>query len=258
MKLRRVRRSHNADPRSGTPGETANPHTFESTVDDWALAIAAEVRPYTMTTMPRIVSVIDATHYVVEREISGALVECGVWRGGSILAMIRTLQHRGVADRDIYLFDTFDGMTEPGEADTSKFDGSATDAWRTARAKDARPWGHLFQPEVFNLADLRSLLTATGYPESKLHYVEGPVERTIPGAAPTEIAVLRLDTDWYESTRHELNCLFPALRDGGVLIIDDYGHWEGCRRAVDEYFANNGSRPLLHRIDYTGRMAIKH
>jgi hypothetical protein len=74
---------------------------------------------------------------------------------------------------------------------------------------------------------------------------------------PEQIAVLRLDTDFYESTRHELRHLYPRLVHGGVLIIDDYGHWAGARKAVDEYIAEEGIRLLLNRIDYTGRIAIK-
>jgi hypothetical protein len=97
----------------------------------------------------------------------------------------------------------------------------------------------------------------TGYPQHKLHFIRGRVEDTIPVEAPERISLLRLDTDWYESTRHELIHLFPRLASGGVVIIDDYGHWKGARRAVDEYFRENGIPILLNRIDYTGRTAIK-
>ena len=88
--------------------------------------------------------------------------------------------------------------------------------------------------------------------------MRGPVEQTIPATVPGQLALLRLDTDWYESTRHELEHLYPALETGGVLIVDDYGHWDGAARAVDEYFARQGSPLLLTRTDYTGRMAVKH
>jgi len=104
---------------------------------------------------------------------------------------------------------------------------------------------------------VRSTLEATGYPAERLHLVRGPVEETLPGHAPEQLALLRLDTDWYESTRHELEHLYPRLASGGVLIVDDYGHWEGARSAVDEYFAQHGPAPLLHRTDYTGRVAVK-
>jgi O-methyltransferase len=85
----------------------------------------------------------------------------------------------------------------------------------------------------------------------------GKVEDTFPKDTPDKIAILRLDTDWYESTRHELIHLYPKLSIGGVLIIDDYGHWEGARKAVDEYINDNTLRILLNRIDYTGRIAVK-
>jgi hypothetical protein len=100
-------------------------------------------------------------------------------------------------------------------------------------------------------------MATTGYPETKVHYVRGKVEDTIPGTMPGEIAILRLDTDWYESTRHELVHLFPLLTRGGVLILDDYGHWQGARAAVDEYFDQYRQPILLNRIDETGRIAIK-
>ena len=74
---------------------------------------------------------------------------------------------------------------------------------------------------------------------------------------PKQIALLRLNTDWFESTYHELVHLYPLLSKGGVLIIDDYGHWQGARKAVDTYFKEQGIYPLLHRIDYTGRIMQK-
>ena len=104
---------------------------------------------------------------------------------------------------------------------------------------------------------MRALLLNTGYPHDLLHFVRGPVEQTVPAQAPARLALLRLDTDWYESTRHELEHLFPRLAPGGVLMIDDYGHWEGARRAVDEYFASEHPPLLLSRVDYTGRVAVK-
>lgn len=103
---------------------------------------------------------------------------------------------------------------------------------------------------------MRQLLFATGYPQERLHFVRGRVEDTLPEQAPERIALLRLDTDWYESTHHELVHLYPRLADRGVLIVDDFGHWDGARRAVEEYFADQPPL-LLHRTDYTARIAIK-
>lgn len=211
--------------------------------------------PYTMTGVPRLAALIDAVRYCVRRGTPGAFAECGVWRGGSVLAMILTLQELGVSDRDIHLYDTFEGMTAPTERDVSPFHPPALDLWEQAQG---RPWPELFDPQTFNEAAVRETLLATAYPEERLHLIRGPVEETLPQHAPDLLALLRLDTDWYESTRHELLHLYPRLSDGGVLIVDDYGHWEGCRQAVDEYFADHVAPPLLNRIDYAGRIAVKH
>jgi hypothetical protein len=219
--------------------------------------ILEQARPYTMTSRERLLANMDAVAYVVARGIPGALVECGVWRGGSTLAMIRTLQRLEVDDRDIYLYDTFEGMTLPTDADTSRFEPPALTQWEQTQAGET-PWADAFGPDAFDVDGVRALLAETGYPQERLHVVVGPVEQTIPGASPMQIALLRLDTDWYESTRHELMHLYPVLTDGGVLIIDDYGHWDGARRAVDEYFRDHASPLLLNRVDYTGRAAIKH
>jgi hypothetical protein len=100
-------------------------------------------------------------------------------------------------------------------------------------------------------------MALSGYDAARLRFVKGKVEDTVPAQAPARIAILRLDTDWYESTRHELEHLDPRLSPGGVLIIDDYGHWAGCRQAVDEYFASRKLHALLNRVDYTGRIAVK-
>jgi O-methyltransferase len=100
-------------------------------------------------------------------------------------------------------------------------------------------------------------MLSTGYPEENLIFVKGKVENTIPGVTPDRICLLRLDTDWYESTYHELNYLFPRLSVNGVIIIDDYGHWQGAREAVDKYFQAKNVKILLNRIDYSGRVGIK-
>src|SRR5437773_5710167 len=100
-------------------------------------------------------------------------------------------------------------------------------------------------------------MAATGYPTAKLHFVQGMVEETIPATVPARIAILRLDTDWYQSTRHELEHLYPLVSHIGVLIVDDYGYWKGARKAVDEYFARAQTPMLLHRIDSAGRIGVK-
>jgi O-methyltransferase len=237
--------------RSHAPPEPAQeiPEEYRSIVE--------AALPYTMTGPARLTALIDAVTYCQSRGVEGSLIECGVWRGGSVLAMILALQAVDADPRDIYLYDTFDGMTEPTEHDRSPHERSAIETWDEAKRNDQMPWSPMFGPEAFSEAQVRETLLATGYPRDRLHFIRGPVEQTLPDAAPSSLALLRLDTDWYESTRHELIHLYPRLVPGGVLIIDDYGHWEGARRAVDEYFASVAPRPLFNRIDYTGRIAVK-
>jgi hypothetical protein len=220
--------------------------------------IVERALPYTMTGPARMLALIDGVRYCAARGIPGAFAECGVWRGGSVLAMLLTLQELGDERRDIYLYDTFEGMTPPTEHDVSDIDPPALETWQDAEREQRPAWDELFSPDLFNEDAVRELLTDTGYPADRLHFVRGPVEETLPETVPERIALLRLDTDWYESTRQELRYLFPLLEPGGVLIIDDYGHWRGARRAVDEYFGAEHPPVLLSRIDYTGRIAIKH
>jgi hypothetical protein len=218
-------------------------------------AIVERALPYTMAGIPRMRALIDAVRYCVRRGVPGAFAECGVWRGGSVLAMILTLQELGVDDRDVWLYDTFEGMTRPTEQDVSVTQLAALELWERT---EGRPWPEFFNEELFNEEQVRETVLSTGYPAERVRFVRGPVEETLPAHAPERLALLRLDTDWYESTRHELIHLYPRLADGGVLIVDDYGEWEGARRAVDEYFSEHAPPVLLHRIDRGGRIAIKH
>jgi len=169
-----------------------------------------------------------------------------------MMAAAKTLLGLGREDRDLYLFDTFEGMPSPGGEDVD-FTGAAA-AGRLATespGEDDSVW--CYAP----LEEVRRTLASTGYEANRLHFIKGMVEETIPDQAPARIAVLRLDTDWYESTKHELVHLFPRLASGGVLILDDYGHWLGARQAMDEYITETGTTILLHRIDYSGRIGVK-
>jgi hypothetical protein len=168
------------------------------------------------------------------------------------MLMALTLLQLGDASRRIYLFDTFAGMTRPGDVDRRGRDGAEQlTRWQHFQREHHNDWAYAPMDEV------RANLAATGFPAERLQLVEGEVEATLPERAPEGVALLRLDTDWYQSTRHELLHLYPRLAAGGVLIIDDYGSFEGARRAVDEYFGEAGGGPFLHRIDSTGRIAIK-
>ena len=219
--------------------------------------IVKKALPFTMTGVMRLRALVDCVRYCVAAEVKGAFAECGVWRGGSVLAMVLTLQDEGIDDRDIFLYDTFEGMTEPSVHDVSAHEQPALATWRSAQERDEKPWDGFFNEETFSEEDVRERLIATGYPAERLHFVRGRVEDTIPAVVPPTLALLRLDTDWYESTLHEMDHLYPRLTKGGVLIVDDYGHWEGARRAVDEHLAGCEERLLLTPVDYSARVAIK-
>lgn len=215
------------------------------------IKIIERVQPFTMTSPERISALCDAVRYLNKSFVQGAIVECGVWRGGSTLAAILTLLESDCRDREVWLYDTFEGMTEPTGIDVDFLGQPADRLLSGADRNDAESIWCCSQ-----LDEVRQLLRSSCYPESKLRFVVGPVESTIPIQAPEQIALLRLDTDWYESTCHELTHLLPKLVPGGILIVDDYGHWEGCRRAVDEYFEANQVPMFLNRIDYTGRIGV--
>lgn len=215
--------------------------------------IIGRVRPFTMTSSSRIWSLLKSVQYIQENSIPGDFVECGVWRGGSVMAMAFQLSSLGVTDRRIWLYDTFEGMTPPSTADVETVGGmSAEDLLaRTNVADGNNVWC------VAGLGDVKANLTLTGYPSNQFTFVQGDVAQTLLDSVPESISLLRLDTDWYESTKAELEFLYPRLTTGGVCILDDYGQWAGARLAVDEFFQDLGARPLMNPIDYSGRIFVK-
>ena len=211
------------------------------------------VQPYTMTSPERLWSLIDGVRFVIEENLEGDFVECGVWRGGSVMAMALELNRLGVSDRNLWLYDTFTGMTEPTDTDVESGTGKrAADLLRTTDVGDGNNiWC------VADRTDVEANIASTGYPTGLMTLVEGDVSETLHRTLPSEVALLRLDTDWYESTKSCMEMLYPKLIPGGVCILDDYGHWAGARRAVDEYFDKHGPRPFMHVIDYGGRVFMK-
>jgi O-methyltransferase len=211
------------------------------------------VRPLTMTSPERLVSLSRGIDHIVRQRIPGDIVECGVWRGGSMLLVARKLARLKDTGRKLYLFDTFEGMSEPGKEDVSAVDNtSAKDLMNVAdKMAGDNVWCYSALDEV------KANLGKGGYPMENIRFIKGKVEDTLPEPSIGQIALLRLDTDWYESTKHELETLYEKLVPGGILIIDDYGHWSGSQKAVDEFIAANNISIFLQRIDYTGRMAVK-
>lgn len=212
------------------------------------------VRPYTMTSVERVEAVCAATEHIVRYDIPGAFVEAGVWMGGSSMAAAATLVRLGVQDRRFILYDTFEGIPAPGAEDALiGSDHASVLRWWEKENRDPDKAGWL----TASVEQVRSNMGLTGYDLDRVQLVKGLVEQTVPATAPEQIALLRLDTDWYSSTKVELEVMFPRLAPGGVLIVDDYGFTEGARKAVDDYLAGYPHPVFLHRIDSCGRLAVK-
>ncbi len=215
------------------------PHYFE---------INDRVEPFTMTSLSRVFALIAAAEHVSGKGVQGAVVECGVWKGGSTMAALLALARLKDFSREVWLYDTFEGMAAP-----TRQDGDEHTQLFTSYARDdgGSDWCRA------EIGEVVTNIESCGYPMEKVKFVKGRVEDTIPGNLPDRISVLRLDTDWYESTKHELEHLYPRLASGGILIIDDYGAFAGVKQAVDEYFAAQKIDSFLHRIDTTGRLLVK-
>jgi hypothetical protein len=207
------------------------------------------VHPYTMTDAVRMRALANAVVNTAYQ--GGCFVECGVWRGGSVMLIAATLMQLGITDRDIYLYDTFEGMSVPSGHDITSDGELAQDIIDNPRFHDKVM---CVADEVEVLGNLRQ----ARYPMELFKVVKGDVLKTIPETLPSNISVLHLDTDWYESTKHELTWLWPRVQANGIVIIDDYGFWQGCRKAVDEWIAEQHINGPLEEIDFTARRIVKH
>lgn len=193
-----------------------------------------------------------AVEYVVANNVPGVFVECGVEQGAQEVEWIYALKALG-ARRTIVLYDTFAGLTRPGEHDYTLSTATICSAsresvlheWESRRVTDKlNTW--CYSP----LDRVKANLESIGYPGATLQYVVGDVMDTLRDEAslPDAIAILRLDTDWYESSKYELERLYDRVSPGGVVIFDDYYHWNGQRKATDEFFASIGERPDIRPI----------
>jgi O-methyltransferase len=212
-------------------------------------SIVSRALPFTMTSVERLVSLVNAVDYLIRNDIPGDIAECGVWRGGSIMATALALIAAGDTSRTLYLYDTFEGMTDPSNKDTD-FAGKSAISLLQKYRKGTDIWCYA------TLEEVQKNIYSTGYPRNKIKFIKGKVEDTLPSVRPEKLSLLRLDTDWYESTKVELEILYPVLHKNGILIIDDYGYWQGARQAVDEYFETRNIRVFLHRIDNTARIVV--
>jgi O-methyltransferase len=208
----------------------------------------------TASSVERLYALYTAVKYVVASGIPGDVVECGVWRAGNCMLAALTLQLLRDDTRWVWLYDTFSGMSQPTGRDRDVYGGMAKDMKNEMFTAEGRPTPFQF---IASLDDVTANMASTGFPAERTRYVEGRVEDTIPGTRPEQIALLRLDTDWYESTAHAMRHLYPLLAPGGVLLLDDYGDWPAVREAVHECLAERDEELMLHRIDNTGRIAVR-
>jgi hypothetical protein len=201
------------------------------------------VKPYTMTSTERIRSLFQSLEYIRKNNIDGDIIECGVWKGGNILGCLEYMKYHNIK-KTVWLYDTFSGMTQ-----TTKFDvdlnGVSGERWESKCD--------------CSLDDVKNIIDEKKYPNNKIKFIVGDITKTLKekNNIPETISLLRLDTDWYESTKVEMEGLYPNLVGGGVLIIDDYGHWVGAKKAVDDYFTFINKKPIIETIDYTGIKIIK-
>jgi O-methyltransferase len=174
---------------------------------------------------------------VAQRRIPGHVVECGVYRGGSAIILAERLL-RGSPGREMWLFDVFTGMPAPGSRDP------------------AEAWGDVGKfvssPEI-----VRDNLAAAAIATDRVHIVPGLYEETVRDFRPPPIAFLHLDCDWYDPVRLCLDTFYDAVSPGGVIVLDDYGFWSGCRKAVDEFVARRCPGTPLVAIDSTSHYFIK-
>ncbi|MBS1122198.1 MAG: macrocin O-methyltransferase [Deltaproteobacteria bacterium] len=219
-------------------------------IDGFQRTLIETSSKYSMTGPLRLWAFMRAIEDVAARGIPGDLVECGVWKGGN-LVLAGLMRQKLELSTKIWGFDTFEGMSTPTEHDRKNKDSQlAKETFDKLDRGDHNEWCYAAIDEVRD-----NFKREVG--DAQLQLVKGRVEDTLrdPANLPDKISVLRLDTDWYESTKVELEVLYPRLVDGGVLIIDDYGEWAGAKQAVDEYFKG---RPIwLHYVDPSCRLMLK-
>lgn len=228
----------------------SNPSFHVPEIADWQAEVVGIGSRYSMTTIERQWALVQAIEHVHRNGIDGDIVECGVWRGGNLIIAGLVQQRLGRAT-PIWGYDTFEGMSAPTDVDRAlHYHEIASETFEKTKRGEFSDW-------CYSSIDQVRANLGRHVPQAEVRLVRGKVEDTLrdPANLPERIAVLRLDTDWYESTKAELEVLYPRLAPGGVLIIDDFGDWAGAKLAVEEYFAR---RPVwLHRVDRACRLAVK-
>ncbi|MGE5537990.1 MAG: TylF/MycF/NovP-related O-methyltransferase [Gemmatimonas sp.] len=204
-------------------------------------------KPFTTASVERLYMLFKSIEYLVVNRIPGAIIETGAQAGGRAMLAALALRHFGDETRSIVLFDSFEENTTP-----ELWSSPPLRHWQQAVTENDTS-----ERRRAPLAEVEANIRSTGYPADRVVFVKGIVEQTAAGYRAGPIGLLRLDTAWYTSTRATLEHMYPHIVPGGVLIIDGYGQYRGQRLAVDDYLAGIGEKPLLTRVDYSCRLALK-
>ena len=215
------------------------------------IALCKKVKPFTMTSYERIAVLEMGIKYLVKQNVPGDMVECGVARGGSILVMAMTLVNMQAVDRRLWLYDTFEGMPEPTEYDLGRYGTNAIKKYHKHLEGNVSKW--INHP----IEEVKSVIAKSEYPASNIRFIKGKVEDTLQKETPEQIAMLRLDTDFYESTKVEMDILYPKVSPGGLILLDDYYKWQGSKKAVDEFIETNKICIFWSRIDSNSAIGVK-
>ena len=208
---------------------------------------------FSMTGYERLFSLIQSIHYIYNNRVNGDFVECGVWKGGNLILFQKMIQYLKIKNKKIYGFDTFEGMSNPTNVDKFINGVKAIDYLKKQKKHRNLDNAHAYSP-IFDVSKNYKKNTKNN---KNLLLIKGKVEETlkIKKNLPKKISILRLDTDFYESTKIELETLYPRLSKNGILIIDDYGEWAGSKKATDEYFCNK--KITMFKVDRACRIIFK-
>jgi O-methyltransferase len=191
------------------------------------------VLPHTLVGLERVQNLCRLAQRIEDEKIPGDVVECGVYNGGTAAILARIATHSRMG-RTVWLFDSFQGMpqtTEPDGIEASEYVGKV----------------------LGSAEQVQELLQRTGADLRRVRIVSGLFQDTFPSTPIPQIALLNIDADWYESVKLCFEKFYDSVVARGFVSIDDYGHWPGCRTAVDEFFQKRGLAFTLHEVDYTAR-----
>jgi O-methyltransferase len=200
-----------------------------------ARGLVNRLKAYTMCDFERIKSLIDLSLYLNSRQVEGDFVECGTYKGGSAAVLSRYMG----SERHLYLYDSFKGMPP-----TSDKDGA-----------EAAKWVGEFQGTV---EDVREAMKLVSTDDSRYTIIEGWFENTFRETLPEKVAFLHCDADWYNSVTLVLDTFYPLISEGGCVVLDDFGYWEGCREAFYDFCVRHNEKPLLERVGVSQAYWIKH